>query len=146
LTYEERLKSRVYFIPSLRFLLFFVNRFGYGSVYARDISLWIGDVMRALSKAALLAVGLSISGTAIADQNIGGPPPYKSQYAYSAAQYPAYGDYYGGYPYYPAYSGYGYPAYGWYSATPYAWPYSDRHPSAPYSRLNPNWVPYAGWR
>jgi hypothetical protein len=83
--------------------------------------------MQALSKAALLAVGLLISGTA-------------------AAQYPAYGNYYGGYPYYPAYSGYGYPAYGWYSATPYAWPYSYRDPSAPYSRLNPSWAPYAGWR
>ena len=107
--------------------------------------------MQALSKAALLAVGLSISGTAIADQNFGGPPQYNPLYAYGAAQYsygthPAYSGYYGGYPYYPAYSGYGYPAYGWYSATPYAWPYSYRDPSAPYSRLNPNWVPYAGWR
>ena len=102
--------------------------------------------MQALSKAALLAVGLSISGTAIADQNFGGHPPYNSQYAYDAAQYPGYGNYYGGYPYYSAYSGYGYPAYGWYYATPYAWPYSYRDPAAPYSRVNPNWVPYAGWR
>jgi hypothetical protein len=99
-------------------------------------------VTQALSKAALSAVGVSISGTAIADQNFGGPPPYNSQYAYNIAQYPAYGNYYGGYPYYPdypAYSGYGY-------ATPYAWPYSYRDPSAPCSRLIPNWVPYAGWR
>jgi hypothetical protein len=56
--------------------------------------------MQALSKAALLAVGLSISGTAIADQNLGGPPQHNPQYAYGAAQYsygthPAYSGYYG---------------------------------------------------
>jgi hypothetical protein len=32
-------------------------------------------VMQALSKAALLAIGLSISGTAMADQYFGGPLP-----------------------------------------------------------------------
>jgi hypothetical protein len=109
-------------------------------ILARELEM----VMQALSKAALLALGLSISGAAMADQYFGGPLQY-SQYTYNPS-YPAYSSYYGGYPYYPAYSGYGYPAYGWYSARPYAWAYSYWNPSAPYSRVNPNWVPYAGWR
>jgi hypothetical protein len=87
--------------------------------------------MQASSKAALLALGPTITGTAMGDQYFGGPLPYP-QYAYN--------------PYYPAYSSYNYPAYRWYSATPYAWPYSSWDPWAPYSRVNPNWVPYTGWR
>jgi hypothetical protein len=107
-------------------------------------------LMQALSKAALLALGLSISGTAMADEYFGGPPLYNPQYAYNSVQYsygyPTYTDYYGGYPYYPAYNSYGYPAYGGYSGAPYSWPYAYWNPAAPYSRVNPNWVPYAGWR
>ena len=118
-------------------------------VLARELEM----VMQALSKAALLAVGLSISGAAMADQYFGGPLPY-SQYAYNPS-YPAYSAYYGDYPYYPAYSSYYgghpyYPAYnGWYSGTRYSWPgpyWDSTTPAHPYSQTNPNWVPYAGWR
>jgi len=109
--------------------------------------------MQALSKAALLALGLSISGTAMADQYFGGSLP-DTQYAYNPS-YPAYSSYYGGYPYYPAYSSYygGYPYYpaynGWYSGTRYSSPgpyWDSTTPWHPYSQTNPNWVPYAGWR
>jgi hypothetical protein len=110
-------------------------------------------VMQALSKAALLALGLSISSTAMADQYFGGPLPYP-QYAYNSVQYnyetyPPYIGYYGGYPYYPAYNSYGYPTYRWYSGTRYSWPgsyWNPTDPTHPYSRTNPNWIPYAGWR
>ena len=105
-------------------------------ILARELEM----VMQALPKAALLALGLSISGTAMADQHFGGPLPY-SQYAYNPS-YPIYSSYYGGYPYYPAYNG-------WYSGTRYSWPgpyWDPTTPAHPYSRTNPNWVPYAGWR
>jgi hypothetical protein len=110
--------------------------------------------MQALSKATLLAVGLLISGSAMAAENLGGWAPYNAQYAYNPppnnyGTYSAYTSYYSGYPYYPAYNNYGYPIYGWYSGTRYSSPGAYVDPSAPshpYSRTNPNWVPYAGWR
>jgi hypothetical protein len=39
--------------------------------------------MQALSKATLLAVGLLISGSAMAAENLGGWAPYNAQYAYN---------------------------------------------------------------
>ena len=61
--------------------------------------------------------------------------------------YPNYWNYNTGYPnYYPGYNyAYGYPYYGWYPGT--AYPYWDpTAASHPYSKTNPNWIPYVGWR
>ena len=103
--------------------------------------------MQTLVKATALALGLLTSGAAMANNNFGGSPLYNPQYSYYYGGYPNYWNYNTGYPnYYPGYNyGYSYPYYGWYPGT--AYPYWD--PTAawhPYSKTNPNWIPYVGWR
>ena len=116
--------------------------------------------MRTFVTAIVLGVGVLVSGTAMANENFGGSPLYNPQYSYYGSPYygayPNYWNYTTGYPnYYPNYNyaygypgynyGYGYPYYGWYTgAAPTYWdPTTGYHP---YSRTNPNWIPYVGWR
>ena len=99
-------------------------------------------VMQTLAKVMVFGVGLLISGTALAADYYSGSLPYNQYYTESPYNYPGYSYAYG----YPAY---GWPAYGWYAGAPYPWPQLYGDPSAtwhPYSRTNPNWMPYAGWR
>ena len=107
--------------------------------------------MRSMVKATVLGLGLLTSGTAMANDNFGGSPLYNPQYSYYGAPYyyggyPSYWNYNTGYPnYYPGYNyAYGYPYYGWYPGTATYWdPTTGYHP---YSKTNPNWIPYVGWR
>jgi hypothetical protein len=110
--------------------------------------------MRTLVNATVFGLGLvttGISGTAMANDNFGGSPLYNPQYSYYGAPYyyggyPSYWNYNTGYPnYYPNYNyTYGYPYYGWYPGTATYWdPTTGYHP---YSKTNPNWIPYVGWR
>ena len=99
--------------------------------------------MRTLVKATVLGLGLLTSGTALANDNFGGSPLYNPQYSHYGTPYyyPNYWNYNIGYPNYA----YGYPYYGWYSGT--AYPYWDPTTGYhPYSKTNPNWIPYVGWR
>jgi len=107
--------------------------------------------VRSMVKATVLGLGLLTSGTALANNNFGGSPLYNPQYSYYGPSY-----YYEGYPYwnyntgYPNYYSsynyaYGYPYYGWNprTANSYWDPVNGYHP---YSKTNPNWIPYVGWR
>jgi hypothetical protein len=102
--------------------------------------------MRTLVTATVLGLGLLTSGTAMANDNFGGSPLYNPQYSYYGTpygSYPSYWNYNTGYPNY--YSGYNY-AYSYpYPGSTY--PYWDpTAASHPYSKTNPNWIPYVGWR
>ena len=100
--------------------------------------------MHTMVKATVVGLGLLTSGTAMANNNFGGSPLYNPQYSYYGPSYPytgySYWNYNTGYPnYYPAYNyTYGYPYYGSY--------WDPTAASHPYSKTNPNWIPYVGWR
>ncbi len=100
-------------------------------------------------KATVLGLGLLTGGTALANANFGESPLYNPQHSYYGPPYYClnYWNYNIGYPnYYLGYSYiYGYLYYGWYPGTLY--PYRDSTAAShPYSKTNPNWIPYVGWR
>jgi len=108
--------------------------------------------MQSLIKAAVFALGLAVSGTAIANNNFGGSPLYNPQYSYRGSlyyysAYPRYWNYSSRFPnYYTYYNhAYPYPYYGWCPGTGYLY-WDPTAASHPYSKTNPNWIPYVGWR
>src|SRR5262245_2338600 len=86
-------KVRVIFLRTIRSRTLFT---------AEILAFGLEMLMQALAKATLLAVGLSISGSAMAADDLGGWAAYNAQYAYNPppynyGTYPAYTSYYGGY-------------------------------------------------